>query len=251
MSYLLGMDRGGDPFCIHKGLVVEIREDRPASGGPVYGSRICVDARKINISAIVTPMMPAALDAVFGLGCGASPVPRPDHPAFISVPLENPAKQTLRLAVASLVKLEPIIKEGIVKGTTLYRHGKAMTNAQPVTTPLLPAALYRMMNIPDPASGKPSDFVFLPRDDRPHHPDCYAKSLILKINPHRDFNRTLIGTTLLLDPGGLPKCNSIEMTQKPLEVYRLFGLSVPREVAQYYHPKSPSLRASFSLTPTP
>jgi hypothetical protein len=251
MSYLLGLDRSGEPFCIHMGLVVEIGEDRPPSGGPVYGSRIVVDARKINISAIVTPMMPAALDALLGLGGGAHPVPRPDHPAFISVPLENPAKQTLRLAVASIVKLEPIIKDGIVKGTTLYRHGKALTNAQPVTTSLSPAALYGMMNIPDSASGKPSGFVFLPRDGRPHHPDCYAKSLILKINPHRDFNRNLIGTTLLLDPGGLSKGNSIEMTRKPLEVYRLFGLSVPREVAQYYHPKTPSLKTSFPLMSSP
>lgn len=252
MTYLLGLDSIREPFCINASVIVDIREERSLTTGQICGSKLFLDARKSNLtSTFSTLMLPSQIDAALGIGSSAVVPLSASHPPFISVPVMGHPKQAIRVGVASIMKMEPIIADGHVKGTNIYRHAKTLNDSKPVATSLTPSALYRMLNIPDPTSGRSSEFVFLPVAQRIHHPDCYARALVLKINPHKDFNRKIIGTTLLLDPGGLQKTNAIEMLLPPLEVYKLFGLHVPADVAQYYHPKKPSLKTNFPLASAP
>lgn len=246
--YLLGMERRGEPFCIHKGIIVDVRDYRESSSGTISGSQIIVDGRKINLSTIHASMVPSEVRAQLE-GRGVA-VPKANHPDFISVPVPGSSRQEVTIGVPMIVKIEPIMENGQVRGTNIYRHAKALSDPKPVITPLVPSAVYQKLGIPLPGVSGPSDFVFLPNATHAHHPDCYATSLILKVNPHKDFNGTLIGSTLLLDQGGLPQKSAIELTQKPLEVYRMLGLAVPRDVAQHYRPKS-ALANNFPLTPSP
>lgn len=246
-NYLLGMERRGEPFCINRGIIVEVREYREAPSGTIVGSLIVVDGRKINLSTIHTTLKPSEVKAQLE----APGTPRANHPDFISVPVSGSPRQDVCIGVSTIVKIEPIIEDGQVRGTHIYRHAKAVPDPKPIITPLAPSEVYRKLGIPLPGAQGPSDFVFLPNAARPHHPDCYAAALILKVKPHKDFNGNLIGSTLLLDPGGLSQKSAIELTQKPLEVYRMLGLSVPKDVAQYYRPKAASLQSYFPLTPNP
>ena len=251
MSYLLGMERTGQPFCIHEGIIVDVREYRSSAGGTICGSEIRVDGRKINLSTIHTTLMPSEISARLCAGSSAAlPVQAP-HPRFVSVPVLGQSRQEVTIGTAMIVKMEPIIENGQVRGTNIYRHGKALSDSRPVATSLAPSVLYQKLGIPATGAGALSSFVFIPNDAHPHHPDCYATSLILKINPHKAFDGTLIGTTLLLDQGGVQGKSTIELTQKPMEVYRMLGLSVPKDVAQSYRSRSASLQSHFQLTPSP
>lgn len=239
MSFLLGMERSGAPFCINANLVVGVEEYRTADG-TLSGSQIELDAARINLSRIYTFLKPSEIQVALGIASGSVPAPRASHPDFIVVPLSGAARREVLIGVPSIVRLEPILQDGQVRGTKIHRHTKQVAGTQKsIETTMLPSLLYQKLGIPAANQLMLSDFIFLPVKDRSHYPDCYATGHILKINPRKDCSGRVVGSNFIFDTGSLHS-TSLERPEMPLEIYRKLGLAVPREVAQYYHPKQKS-----------